>query len=94
MRIGIDLGGTKIEGIILDDAGQERERLRVPTPPGAYEEAVRARPTRRAGTVQASGRAHPIEAPEHHPNAVQRLTGREQRSSADQWRMGWDSNPR
>ncbi|HEV7547600.1 MAG TPA: ROK family protein [Reyranella sp.] len=42
MRIGIDLGGTKIEGIILDDAGQERERLRVPTPPGAYEEAVEA----------------------------------------------------
>ena len=42
MRIGIDLGGTKIEGIILDDAGQERERLRVPTPPGAHEEAVEA----------------------------------------------------
>jgi fructokinase len=42
MRIGIDLGGTKIEGIILDEAGQERERLRVPTPPGAYEEAVEA----------------------------------------------------
>jgi fructokinase len=35
MRIGIDLGGTKIDGIILDGAGQERERLRVPTPPGA-----------------------------------------------------------
>jgi fructokinase len=42
MRIGIDLGGTKIEGIILDDAGKERERRRVPTPPGAYEEAVEA----------------------------------------------------
>lgn len=32
MRIGIDLGGTKIEGIVLDDAGDERVRRRVPTP--------------------------------------------------------------
>ena len=33
MRIGIDLGGTKIEGIALDDRGAERVRQRVPTPP-------------------------------------------------------------
>lgn len=32
MRIGIDLGGTKIEGILLDDSGAERRRQRVPTP--------------------------------------------------------------
>jgi len=30
-RIGIDLGGTKIEGIALDDQGEERFRKRVPT---------------------------------------------------------------
>jgi fructokinase len=42
MRIGIDLGGTKIEGIVLDDAGQERARLRVATPKGSYEETVQA----------------------------------------------------
>ena len=36
MRIGIDLGGTKIEGIALDDAGSERGRLRVPTPQHDY----------------------------------------------------------
>ena len=42
MRIGIDLGGTKIEGIVLDDAGAERARLRVKTPSGAYEETVHA----------------------------------------------------
>ncbi len=30
-RIGIDLGGTKIEGILLDSAGQEVLRKRVPT---------------------------------------------------------------
>ncbi len=32
MRIGIDLGGTKIEGIALDDGGTELFRQRVPTP--------------------------------------------------------------
>ncbi len=32
MRIGIDLGGTKIEGIALDITGEERARIRVPTP--------------------------------------------------------------
>ena len=42
MRIGIDLGGTKIEGLVLDTGGVERERLRVPTPPGSYEESVKA----------------------------------------------------
>ena len=36
MRIGIDLGGTKIEGIALDDDGRERARLRVATPAGDY----------------------------------------------------------
>lgn len=30
-RIGIDLGGTKIEGIVLDSAGKELFRHRVPT---------------------------------------------------------------
>lgn len=42
MRIGIDLGGTKIEGIVLDDAGEERARMRIKTPPGAYAETVGA----------------------------------------------------
>ena len=32
MRIGIDLGGTKIEGIALSDAGAELARRRVSTP--------------------------------------------------------------
>ena len=32
MRIGIDLGGTKIEGIALDDRGNELFRQRVATP--------------------------------------------------------------
>ncbi len=35
-RIGIDLGGTKIEALVLDPAGRERFRRRVPTPSGDY----------------------------------------------------------
>ncbi len=41
-RIGIDLGGTKIEGLALDGAGRERARRRVATPRGDYEATVRA----------------------------------------------------
>jgi len=33
-RIGIDLGGTKIEGIVLDSSGSELFRTRVDTQPG------------------------------------------------------------
>ena len=36
MRFGIDIGGTKLEGIALDDRGRERARIRVPTPAHDY----------------------------------------------------------
>lgn len=42
MRIGIDLGGTKIEGIVLGTEGVEQARLRVPTPLDGYEATVDA----------------------------------------------------
>ncbi|QCO13787.1 ROK family protein [Azospirillum brasilense] len=41
IRIGIDLGGTKTEGIALGAAGEERARVRVPTPRGDYDATVR-----------------------------------------------------
>ena len=41
MRIGIDLGGTKIEGIALD-ASNEVARVRVETPRDDYAATVRA----------------------------------------------------
>ena len=41
MRIGIDLGGTKIEGIALSDAGEILVRQRIATPKG-YAETVAA----------------------------------------------------
>jgi fructokinase len=42
LRIGIDLGGTKIEGLALGDDGGEFARLRVPAPRGNYDETIRA----------------------------------------------------
>ena len=41
-RIGVDLGGSKIEAAALDDEGRIRCRRRIPTPAGDY-----------AGTIQA-----------------------------------------
>ena len=42
MRLGLDYGGTKIEGIVLDANGAERARARVPTPRFDYEGGLRA----------------------------------------------------
>ena len=42
MRIGIDLGGTKIEGLALDDSGKEILRQRVDTPQGNYQATIAA----------------------------------------------------
>ncbi len=42
VRIGIDLGGTKIEGLALDGAGSEIARLRVLTPKHDYEATLKA----------------------------------------------------
>jgi fructokinase len=42
MRLGIDLGGTKIEIIALDDSGKELLRRRIPTPQDNYYETLQA----------------------------------------------------
>ena len=42
MRLGIDLGGTKIEIIALGDDGRELLRRRVPTPRGDYDATLQA----------------------------------------------------
>lgn len=42
MRIGIDLGGTKIEVIALDDHGRTLFRKRIPTPRGDYDATLKA----------------------------------------------------
>src|SRR6266850_385096 len=42
MRIGVDLGGTKIEGIAIADDGHERLRRRAQTPRGDYDGTLAA----------------------------------------------------
>ncbi len=42
MRIGIDLGGTKVEALALDDTGHELARVRVGTPRHDYEGTIAA----------------------------------------------------
>ena len=42
IRLGIDLGGTKIEAVALDTAGRELARRRVATPRGDYAGTLRA----------------------------------------------------
>ena len=42
MRIGIDLGGTKIEGIALSEDGEELVRQRIATPAGDYQGTLQA----------------------------------------------------
>jgi fructokinase len=42
LRVGIDLGGTKIEGLALDAGGREVARQRVATPAGDYRATLAA----------------------------------------------------
>ncbi|MBY6264235.1 ROK family protein [Azospirillum sp. 412522] len=59
-RIGIDLGGTKTEGILLDRQGNQLARHRVPTPKGDYDGTVatiRDLVARLEGEVPADGKA-------------------------------------
>jgi fructokinase len=56
MRIGVDLGGTKIEAIVLDKDGRERFRKRVASPRGDYAETIEAVAALVAAAEQATGR--------------------------------------
>ena len=42
LRIGIDLGGTKIEGVALASDGRELTRRRIPAPAGDYAKTIEA----------------------------------------------------
>jgi fructokinase len=60
MHIGIDLGGTKIEGLVLDPAGAEVARRRVPTPKDDYDGTVRAIVDLARGLAAGVGDDHPL----------------------------------
>ncbi len=57
MRIGVDLGGTKIEAIALDESGAERFRRRISTPRGDYAATVEAVGQLVGAAERAAGRA-------------------------------------
>lgn len=56
MRLGIDLGGTKIEILALENDGRELLRERIPTPRKSYDDAVRALVGLVQGTERKLGR--------------------------------------
>jgi fructokinase len=55
MRIGIDVGGTKIEVVAIDQNGRERFRKRVASPRGDYEGTIAAVAALIADAEQATG---------------------------------------
>lgn len=59
-RIGIDLGGTKIEGAALDISGAVRVRRRLATPVQDYDATIRAVVALIAGIEQEIGAAAPV----------------------------------
>ncbi len=73
MRIGIDLGGTKIEGIVLDKGGVERARLRSPTPSATYEDTLEAVLKMITDLQEAAGQRCTVGIA--HPGAVSPATG-------------------
>ncbi len=80
MRIGIDLGGTKIEAIALDDAGRERLRRRVATPQGDYRSTVAAIASLVAGIENELGVRGSVGI--GMPGALSRVTGRVKNSNS------------
>lgn len=60
MRIGVDLGGTKIEAIALADDGAIRARRRVPAPRGDYRATVAAIRDLVQATEADAGEAGPV----------------------------------
>lgn len=60
LRIGIDLGGTKIEIAVLDEAGALVHRARAPTPAGDYEATIATVAILVEAAERQYGRAHGI----------------------------------
>lgn len=74
-RIGVDLGGTKIEAIVLDGEGDIRVRQRLPTPKDDYAEAL-ARIVQLVRQVEeATGIGHDLPVGIGTPGAISLKTG-------------------
>jgi fructokinase len=75
MRIGIDLGGTKIEGIALSPGGAELARERISTPRGSYKAIVSAIAGLVASLEQKAGSSGPARVGVGIPGAISPATG-------------------
>ena len=73
MRLGIDLGGTKIAAVVLNDAGREVWRARAATPRGDYDGTIEAIASLVAEGEEAAGASCSVGL--GIPGAVSRLTG-------------------
>lgn len=88
MRMGVDYGGTKIEGILLDAQGQERARARVPTPREDYHGGLVAIRELMLGLEkEAGGRVEQVGIGV--PGSVDRATGRVSMGNST-WLHGMD----
>lgn len=88
MRMGVDYGGTKIEGILLDDEGRERARARIPTPRDDYHGGLEAiRGLMQDLEQQAGGRVSQVGIGV--PGSVDRETGRVSMGNST-WLNGMD----
>lgn len=74
MRLGIDLGGTKIEAIVIDDCGTEVRRRRIATPRGDYAATLLALQALVDGLESEVGVVESVGV--GHPGAVSPVTGR------------------
>src|SRR5258708_29692458 len=79
LRIGVDLGGTKIEAIALDAAGSVLSRRRVATPADDYAAILRAIADLVAGLEQDLGQTGTVGIAM--PGAISKKTGRIQNAN-------------
>jgi fructokinase len=80
LRVGIDLGGTKIECIVLDATGIEVVRKRVATPQGNYAQTIAAIAALVAEAEHAAGACGTVGVAT--PGALSRATGRLKNSNS------------
>ncbi|MGQ0620709.1 MAG: ROK family protein [Panacagrimonas sp.] len=75
LRIGIDLGGTKIEGVVMDAGSCIRQRQRIATPGNDYAAQIHAVATL-VRTLENSVGASALPVGVAHPGAISPATGR------------------
>jgi fructokinase len=80
-RIGIDLGGTKIAGVVLGESDQVLAEQRVPAPRGDYGQTILAIRDLMSALRQASG-AGTVTVGVGMPGSIQPITGRVQNANS------------